>query len=96
MFKIEFDKFCEVPTLQIELIGHYSIDGNSEYRADLSQLKYYIPPPDFNNVNYDLNENIASTRCKPRSYVKLDDILKWILDNFNKRLEKPLSTQERW
>ncbi|XP_020284836.1 decapping and exoribonuclease protein [Pseudomyrmex gracilis] len=96
MFRIELDKCFEIPQLQIELIGHYSIDGNSKYRGDLSQLKYYVPPLDFNNVNYDLNENIASTKYKPNSYVKLDDVCKWILNNFT-RVERLMSTEkDRW
>ncbi|XP_024882919.1 uncharacterized protein LOC112461773 [Temnothorax curvispinosus] len=40
-----------------ELIGHFSIDSDLQYRADLSQLKYYIPPLDPDNVNFDLNIN---------------------------------------
>lgn len=96
-FKIDFENFseCTIPTLTIELIGYFSIDGDMQYRADLSQLKYYIPPSDPNNVNFDLNANVMSTRHKPTSYIKLDNILRWISDNFD-RLEKPLSQEERW
>ncbi|XP_029156299.1 decapping and exoribonuclease protein-like isoform X2 [Nylanderia fulva] len=56
-------------------------------------MKYYIPPEDLNNVSFDLNKNFMSTRYKPTSHVKLDNLLRWIADNFN-LLEKPLSTQE--
>ncbi|XP_077275402.1 decapping and exoribonuclease protein-like isoform X1 [Temnothorax americanus] len=98
MFKIDFANFSShtVPTLSTELIGYFSIDGDSQYHADLSQLKYYIPPSDPDNVNFDLNINYMSTRHKPTSHIKLDNILRWIADNFH-RIEKPLSAQEeRW
>lgn len=86
----------ELPTLTIELIGHFSIDGNSKYQSDLSQLKYYIPPKNPNSVWYDLDKNYISTRHKPTSHNKLDNILTWIENNFN-RLERPLSIQqESW
>ncbi|CAL1688528.1 unnamed protein product [Lasius platythorax] len=55
-------------------------------------MKYYIPPPDFDNVSFDLNKNFTSTRYKPTSYNKLDDVLRWISENFN-LLEKLLSAQ---
>ncbi|XP_011693168.1 PREDICTED: decapping and exoribonuclease protein-like [Wasmannia auropunctata] len=95
-FKIDFENFPESDiTLTTKLVGHFSIDGNKKYQDDLSQLKYYIPP--FNpNVHFDLNKNYESTILKSTSYVKLDNILRWISDNFN-RLEKPLSVQDkRW
>jgi len=44
-----------IPKLTTELIEYFSIDGNSQYRADLLQLKYYISPSNFNNMNFDLN-----------------------------------------
>jgi len=88
-FKIDFE-------FTIDLIGHFSIDGNSEYRDDLSQLKYYISPSNPNNVNFDLNKNYESIQHKSTSHIKLDYILKWIFHNFH-QLEKPLSIQEeRW
>ncbi|KYN09665.1 Protein Dom3Z [Trachymyrmex cornetzi] len=88
-FNIDFE-------FTIDLIGHFSIDGNSEYHDDLSQLKYYISPLNPNNVNFDLNKNFKSTQHKPISHIKLDHILKWISHNF-RQLEKPLSVQEeRW
>ncbi|XP_032682566.1 decapping and exoribonuclease protein-like [Odontomachus brunneus] len=93
MFKIEYFSKRKLPELTIELIGSFSIDGDLQYHADLSQLKYYIPPSD-PNVYYDLDYNAASTCHKPNSYIKLDDILRWISDNFN-QLEKPLSPNER-
>lgn len=93
MFKIEYLSKIGLPELAIKLIGSFSIDGDLQYHADLSQLKYYIPPSNPNNVYYDLDYNAISTRHKPDTYIKLDDILKWISDNFN-RLEKPLSTNE--
>ncbi|KAG5327061.1 RL13A protein, partial [Pseudoatta argentina] len=97
-FQIDFLNFSEqiIPTLTPELIGHFSIDGDLQYHADLSQLKYYIPPSDPNNVNFDLNKNFISTRHRPTSYLKLDNLLRWLSNNFH-RLEKPLSVQEeRW
>ncbi|KYN01540.1 Protein Dom3Z [Cyphomyrmex costatus] len=97
-FKIDLKNFSEemIPTLTAELIGHFSIDGDMQYHADLSQLKYYIPPSDPNNVDFDLNKNFIHTHYRPTLYVKLDNILKWISNNFH-RLEKPLSVQEeRW
>lgn len=94
-FEVHFNQ-CTPPVLTAELIGYFSIDGNLQYRADLSQLKYYIPLPDPDNVNFDLKVNFMSTRHKPTSYIKLDYILKWISDNFH-RIERPLSAQkERW
>ena len=86
-----------LPTLTVDLIGYFSVDGFSEYHADLSQLKYYIPTPNLNNINYDLNKNLSSVHYKnPESFEKLDFILRWITENFN-RLEKPLSAQrESW
>ncbi|XP_011052960.1 PREDICTED: decapping and exoribonuclease protein-like [Acromyrmex echinatior] len=87
-FKIDFE-------FTIDLIGHFSIDGNSEYHDDLSQLKYYISPSN-PNVNFDLNKNYKSVQHKSTSHIKLDHILKWISHNF-RQLEKPLSVQEeRW
>ncbi|KYN08872.1 Protein Dom3Z [Trachymyrmex cornetzi] len=97
-FHIDFINFSEqiIPTLTTELIGHFSIDGDLQYHADLSQLKYYVPPSDPNNVNLDLNKNFLSTRHQPTSYLKLDNLLRWLSNNF-RRLEKPLSVQEeRW
>jgi len=95
-FKIDYTDFSEdLPTLIIELIGYFSKDGNSQYHADLSQLKYYIPPPN-SDVCFNLDKNSASTHYKSDINYKLDDILKWISDNFN-RLEKPLSVcAHRW
>ncbi|XP_050448580.1 decapping and exoribonuclease protein-like [Cataglyphis hispanica] len=96
-FKVVSEDSSEqmVPKLTIKLIGHYSIDGDSKYHADLSQLKYYVPPPDFDNVSFNLNKDSTATRYKPTSYIKLDDILTWISDNFN-LLEKPLSQEGQW
>ncbi|XP_032679770.1 decapping and exoribonuclease protein-like [Odontomachus brunneus] len=95
MFKIKIKNFSKrkLPELIMELIGSFSIDGDLQYHADLSQLKYYIPPSDPNNANYDLGYNVTSICHKPDLYTKLDDILKWISDNFN-QLEKPLSPNE--
>lgn len=98
MFKIDFVNFSSsmIPTLTTELIGFFSVDGDLQYRADLSQLKYYIPPPDPNNVNFDLKINFTSTRHRPTVYKKLDNILRWVSENFH-RIERPLSVQqERW
>ncbi|XP_011262330.2 decapping and exoribonuclease protein [Camponotus floridanus] len=95
-FKIDCENFSKdmLPKLTLKLIGHYSIDGDLQYHADLSQLKYYIPPPDLDNVFFDLKKNSTFTHYKPTSYIKLDDILRWISDNF-KLLEKPLP-QDQW
>ncbi|XP_018303717.1 decapping and exoribonuclease protein-like [Mycetomoellerius zeteki] len=97
-FQIDFINFSEkiIPTLTAELIGYFSIDGDMQYHADLSQLKYYIPPSDPNNVNFDLNKNFMFTRHRPTSYLKLDKVLRWLSNNFH-RLEKPVLVQEeRW
>ncbi|XP_011630177.1 decapping and exoribonuclease protein [Pogonomyrmex barbatus] len=97
-FKIDPVNFSihTIPVLTTELIGFFSIDGDLQYHANLSQLKYYNPPPDFNNVNFDLTRNFESTQHKSNLYVKLDNILKWLSNNFS-RLERPLSIQEeRW
>ncbi|XP_011883779.1 PREDICTED: decapping and exoribonuclease protein [Vollenhovia emeryi] len=99
MFKIQYENFSRhmVPTLTTELIGYFSIDGNMQYNDNLTQLKYYISPPDFNNVNFNLDINFESTRHKPTEYIKLDDILKWILSHFHQFVDRPLSAQEeRW
>ena len=63
----------------------------------VSQLKYYIPSSNPNNVNFDLNKNFMSTRHRPTSYLKLDNLLRWLSNNFH-RFEKPLSVsqKERW
>ncbi|KAM0732696.1 Decapping and exoribonuclease protein [Formica fusca] len=58
-------------------------------------MKYYVPPSDPDNVSFDLNKDSKSTRHKSTSYIKLDDILRWISDNFN-LLEKPLSREGQW
>lgn len=97
-FKIDYEYFFDYlpSTLTVELIGQFSVDGDSQYHADLSQLKYYIPPPNLGEINYDLTKNSTTTRYKPDSYVKLDFIFQWITENFS-RLERPLSIQkERW
>ncbi|XP_072751484.1 decapping and exoribonuclease protein-like [Anoplolepis gracilipes] len=96
-FKIDCQSFSEymLPILTVELIGHYSIDGDLKYCDDLSQLKYYVPPQDFDNVFFDLNKNFMSTRYKPTSHVKLQDVLTWVSNNFN-LLEKPLSQEGQW
>ncbi|KYM88373.1 60S ribosomal protein L13a [Atta colombica] len=98
-FQIDFINFSEqiISTLTTELIGHFSIDNDLQYHADLSQLKYYIPPSDPNNVNFDLNKNFMSTRHRPTSYLKLDNLLRWLSNNFH-RFEKPLSVlqKEHW
>lgn len=84
------------PPLNIELVGHFSIDGDLQYRADLSQLKYYIPPSNPEDVNFDLNINLESSNHKPTWHSKLDNILRWISDHFDE-IERPLLTQEsRW
>jgi len=97
LFKIDYRDFSQnVPILTIELIDYFSKDSNSQYHADLSQLKYYIPSLNPLNICYDLDKNFISTHHKPTIYHKLDDVLRWISDNF-KRLEKPLSVCEhRW
>lgn len=90
------DQCAPAAVLTAELIGYFSIDSDLQYRADLSQLKYYIPLSDPDNVNFDLKVNCTSTRHKPTSYNKLDYILRWISDNFH-QIERPLSVQEeRW
>ncbi|XP_011161736.1 decapping and exoribonuclease protein [Solenopsis invicta] len=97
-FQIDFVNFSQqmIPTLTIELIGHYSINGNSQYLDNLSQLKYYVPPSNPNNVNFDLIKNFESTHHKSTEHTKLDNLLRWISNHFD-RLDRPLSTQkERW
>ncbi|KAL6266350.1 hypothetical protein P5V15_003205 [Pogonomyrmex californicus] len=90
----------EIPTLTTELIGHFSIDSNSQYRADLSQLRYYIFPLnsesnywDYRTVGLDLKENFPDTNYKSIPCSKWENILRWISDNFN-QLERPLSIQK--
>lgn len=90
MFPIQINS----QTLETELIGYFSVDGDLEYRADLSQLKYYIPPSDPNNVNFDLNVNFEPIHPKP-SHPKLYTVLKWISDNFH-RIERPSAQNGHW
>ncbi|XP_014468078.1 PREDICTED: decapping and exoribonuclease protein-like [Dinoponera quadriceps] len=96
MFKIDYRSRDNLPELTIKLIGSFSIDGDLQYHADLRQLKYYIPPTDPNNLSYDLDYNAEYTNYKPGTYIKLDDILRWISDNFTQlsKPSRPLSTNE--
>ncbi|XP_024892802.1 decapping and exoribonuclease protein-like, partial [Temnothorax curvispinosus] len=93
----EIDTRANPVHVTTELIGHFSIDSDLQYRADLSQLKYYIPPSNPKNVNFDLNINCTSARHKSPSHIILENILKWISVNFH-RIARPLSEQdeERW
>ncbi|KAL0111772.1 hypothetical protein PUN28_013158 [Cardiocondyla obscurior] len=96
-FKInDIEQKVTVPTLTVELIGHFSIDGNLQYHDDLSQLKYVIRPSNLDNTNFDLTKNNGPVHHSAHLHIKLDNILKWICDNHH-RIDKPLSVEkDRW
>lgn len=84
------------PSLDPALIGHFSIDGDLQYRTDLSQLKYYIPPSNPEDINLDLNINLVPSDHKPASHIKWDNLLRWISEHFD-QIERPLLVQKsRW
>jgi hypothetical protein len=65
------------------VIGYYSLDSESNYRGDLSQLKY-IRFPTNNNVKFNLDYGRKQAVKKDDSYdAKIDDLLRWMLQNSN-------------
>lgn len=65
-----------------QIVGNYSIDGNRQYSNNLSQMKYYKQPLDPHNVRLDLNCNQGTIYKSEIFNIKLDYMLKWILENF--------------
>jgi hypothetical protein len=65
------------------VIGHYSVDCDRNYCADLSQLKYIHLPTDY-NVKFNLDRGRKLAQKKDDSYdEKLNNLLRWILQNSN-------------
>ncbi|KAJ8872071.1 hypothetical protein PR048_025672 [Dryococelus australis] len=76
----------------IEVLGNFSVDGKRNFQADLSQLKYVKVPPHTGNVRYDLNYRLRDVIKKSEEVEKLDNLLKWILND--KRVWKSAGTKQ--
>ena len=72
-------------------IGFLSLDINRKFSGDKSQLKYYVKPPDFKNVAFDLKIGYKEMiRKDENSEEYINDILRWILTNLEKfSLQEP-------
>jgi hypothetical protein len=65
------------------VIGYYSLDSDSNYCGDLSQLKYIHLPANY-NVKFDLDHGRKLAQKKYDSYdEKVDNLLRWMLQNSN-------------
>ncbi|WAR20967.1 DXO-like protein [Mya arenaria] len=64
-------------------IGHYSLGSEIQYNK--TQLKYFIPPSDYNDVEYDLKKEYQG--MENREEKQIDHILKWIHDSVGPRGE---------
>jgi hypothetical protein len=65
------------------VIGYYSLDSESKYCGDLSQLKY-IHFPRNNNVKFNLDGGRTHAVKKDDSCdEKIDNLLRWMLRNSN-------------
>lgn len=66
-------------------IGNYSVDKNRLFNTNRSNMKYFIPPRNPNNVNFDLTIGYKEMIRKDESKKEyLDFILRWILCNKSK------------
>lgn len=84
----------KVKNENIRVLGYGSYDENNEFREDLSQLKYYNPPPKdtLDNLACDLTDIGESPPKRDPYDLKsqgIDDFLKWITQNFEKIKAKP-------
>ncbi|WAR20956.1 hypothetical protein MAR_014930 [Mya arenaria] len=67
-------------------IGHFSL--GSEIQFNKSQVKYFIPPSDYNDVEYDLTKGYEEmTEWKGR---KIDDLLQWIRNDGDSCINGPV------
>lgn len=80
-----------------QLVGHYSIDGELNYCNDLSQLKYYKPPSEFDNVNMDLNKDLDLTIFKSNDLLHSNALYQWILEHVdNIKIQDTEVSAKRW
>lgn len=63
-------------------IGSFSLDIDRKFDHSRKQLKFFVKPPDFNHVNFDLTEGYSTMIRKDESKKDyINDILRWILQN---------------
>lgn len=66
------------------IIGYFSIDGNREYVSDAHNCKYYWRNWQNQVINYDLNIGAESAIHQLDVDVKIDQMLLFIINNFDK------------
>lgn len=78
-----------------EVVGYFSLKGQSrEYSEDLSQLKYYDCAK-HDKINFNLSEGLEKVIRKPKDLdEKIDFLLRWIINNYQKILASP--DKKRW
>ena len=79
------------------VVGYFSINAHREYSPNLSQLKYFKPPPPRKSrIELNLNSGIDKVIRKPESASneKINHLLQWIIYNSSK-IEAPVGTG-RW
>lgn len=63
-------------------IGAFSVDKNRCFRNDRCNMKYFVPPRNSNNVQYDLTVGYKDMIRKDEGKKEyIDNILHWILLN---------------
>ncbi|CAK9831154.1 Decapping and exoribonuclease protein [Anthophora retusa] len=80
----------------LEIVGGYSVDGRRQYRNDLSQLKYYRGPQHSRKIYMDLNKDKYTRIEKLPESLKLDFVLKWILENLDRLKVDDSQNSVRW
>lgn len=83
----------KVKNKDIKVLGYCSYDQNNVFKEDLSQLKYFNPPPKdtWDNVACDLTEIGESPKRDPYDLKSkgIDDLLKWITLHFDEIKANP-------
>lgn len=63
-------------------LGVFSQDSNRVFRHNNSQLRYFVPPEDFNSVEYNLRSGYRQAILRDDSVKEyLGDLLKWLTLN---------------
>lgn len=80
--KLEPKRF---PTISVpKIIGHFSIDGNQEYRADARICRYLHRDWRRHSIRFDLNSGYDKAIHQLDSEENLDTALTYIAQNFNR------------
>ncbi|XP_067007859.1 decapping and exoribonuclease protein [Anabrus simplex] len=91
------DYMAAFPSFQRPVVsGYFSLDSERKYCPDMTELKYIYMPSNLNDVKFDLNKGVESMVRSINEYPdeKLDNILKWILQNknmFSNEYTRPLA-----